>query len=374
MDARCPITAADADSLHGTETEMPSAGLMRHLILGDDDLERVAGRRRLLRAIAAVGDRRAASTPPSTLPKSFHLRRYSRAPRPRSPTRRRRRVQMCLSGSEWLPPRPSRAGSGAHVRLHGAVTSVVSLVLMLGGVIVVADGVVGTLGIPFSPFNVMGFPLVLGTGVDALFLMLHHRAVGGRDWIERALLHRVASQLSTSTCFLADLPFPCRTFAIFFVYMIVCTTTTLALQVSWLPALIVYSTRVRVREALDERARSGCVVSKRARRAAPILVALVTWGVLIQYRQPLDSRRSTCAISSATTLCRIVSSCARGLPPDADVLCVRSHRWVRSRLECAGCRAPVHDVRAQRAILFVACAILPGCPWTSGSQTRARPS
>ena len=135
---------------------------------------------------------------------------------------------------------------------------------------------------PFSPFNVMGFPLVLGTGVDAFFLLLHRRAAGGRDWVETAMPSIVASQLSTATCFLIGVAIPVPHVRFFFVYMFACTLVSLALQVTWVPALVVVGTRVRAADP-DKRARP-------ARRGAACLAGLAVaclWAVLLQYRQPV---------------------------------------------------------------------------------------
>lgn len=139
----------------------------------------------------------------------------------------------------------------------GAWPVTLSIVFMLSGVITTADAFGSLLGIPFSPFNVLAFPLVVGTGMDSLFLMLHQRGTGARDWIARAQPSIVASQLSTTTCFAIGALVNVPHIRNFFLYLILCVLISLVLQLTWFPSVIVSFTRVKVHEGEEDKKTVG---------------------------------------------------------------------------------------------------------------------
>ena len=267
-------------------TATPSAPLMRALLLADAGEVRAAG---------GTDDVGFSVRVPTWVPRAGRARlaAAARAALPASAAFVSSEQAVADSQASAQPEWPLVLGSalllaavaGVAARAYvtkGALGAVLSLAMMLGGVVVVADAATAVLGVPFSPFNVMGFPLVLGTGVDAFFLLLHRRAAGGRDWVETAMPSIVASQLSTATCFLIGAAIPVPHVRYFFVYMLACTLVSLALQATWVPALVVVGTRVRAAEP-DKRARP-------ARRGAACLAVLAVaclWAVLLQYRQPV---------------------------------------------------------------------------------------
>jgi hypothetical protein len=179
-------------------------------------------------------------------------------------------------------------GGAARRYVHtGALAVTMGSIALLGASVLASDALaLGLLGLPFSPFNLLAMPLVIGTGLDALFLLLHHRATGARRWVEHTLPSVVASHLSTVVCFLVGTVLPIPHVRHFFLYMALCLLVSLAAQATALPALVVLASKVRVGDGggggLAPFASRGVV-----RRAAPIGAVVVLWLALLRWHAPL---------------------------------------------------------------------------------------
>ena len=90
-----------------------------------------------------------------------------------------------------------------------------------------------------SPFNVMVMPIVIGTGADALMMLLHYRRSGQRKWSMSASPSIVASQLSTAISFCFGMFLPVAHFRSFFITSILAIVISCIMQLTLFPALIV---------------------------------------------------------------------------------------------------------------------------------------
>lgn len=178
----------------------------------------------------------------------------------------------------------AEGGARAYVT-SGSVALTTCAVFLLGITVVISTAISSLTRVPPSPFNMLGFPLVLGTGVDSLFLFLHQRSRHGRRWIGRTLPSVAASQLSTLATFLVGVVVDIPHVRYFFVFMAVCVVVSFALQVTALPAAIVLCSRARV-PPREQQARPRSTW----RLAAPIVAAVVLWSVVILYHQPVGKR------------------------------------------------------------------------------------
>lgn len=177
----------------------------------------------------------------------------------------------------------------------GALLITLGTLVTLCYAMFLADGLMVLVDLPMSPFNVMAFPLVVGTGVDSLFLFLYQRCTGSRRWVAEAMPSIVASQLSTCVSFLIGTYIRIPHVRNFFVYMTLSLMLSLGVQLTAFPAMIVKYTRTRTEDPEDpkdprdrQRIAWWSDTLRRCRLFAPILLVLVLWTVILQYKQPLN--------------------------------------------------------------------------------------
>lgn len=180
----------------------------------------------------------------------------------------------------------AEGGARAYVTA-GSVTLTTCAVFLLGISVVVSTAITSLTRVPPSPFNMLAFPLVLGTGVDSLFLFLHQRSRHGRRWVGRTLPSVAASQLSTLATFLVGVVVDIPHVRYFFVFMAICVVVSFALQVTALPAAIVLCSRARVPPREQARPSSSRTTW---RLAAPIVATVALWCVVLLYHQPVGRR------------------------------------------------------------------------------------
>lgn len=94
------------------------------------------------------------------------------------------------------------------------------------------------LGSEFTPFAVMLLPIVVGTGVDSILILMHYRRLNGRKWLLHAYPSIAASQVSTIACFVAGACLPIPHFHNFFEQAVVTILMSGSMQVTLFPIIV----------------------------------------------------------------------------------------------------------------------------------------
>ena len=114
-----------------------------------------------------------------------------------------------------------------------------SITLSLGGALLLSDALSSIFNIPYSPFDVLISPVLMGTGVDSALLMLHaYRKNSAPGWTREPLISIVASQVSTILCFGIGVYIPVKNISNFFKQSILAFCTSMLMQLSVFPALV----------------------------------------------------------------------------------------------------------------------------------------
>ena len=125
----------------------------------------------------------------------------------------------------------------------GAVALVVVCIATLTLGVISAQSVARLAKVPPSPYDPMVMPIIFGTGVDAVLIMLDARDRGHIKWGVRCCPSIVASQMSTMCSFVVGLVLQVEHFFNFFSFACLSVLISCAMQISLFPVLVSRLTR-----------------------------------------------------------------------------------------------------------------------------------
>jgi len=124
----------------------------------------------------------------------------------------------------------------------GALVLVVVVLVALSTAIAITIGVQKTLSVPDSPYNMIIIPIVFGTGVDSVLIMLAARDRGIERWSMKSCPSIVGSQMSTVCSFVVGLFLPVEHFSNFFAFSIIALIISGLVQLTLFPSIIAMTT------------------------------------------------------------------------------------------------------------------------------------